>query len=305
MIGVETMNSISNLKDDVKISRWKRNKKKKITRSLGGDLVILGFLGICGVFSALPLFYTVINAFKPLNELFLFPPRFFVRHPTIDNFTTMFQLVSNMWVPFSRYLFNSLFIAIIGTVLYIIIASMAAYPLAKHKFPGSVLLFQVVVSAILFRPEVTGIPQYIIISKLGMVNTYFAILLPIMAGSFGVFLMRQFMVTFPDDTIEAAKIDGCSEYKIFWSIIMPAVKPGWLTLAIFTFQGLWNTTGVQYIYKENLKVLPTVLSQIATAGIARAGAGSAVALFLMIPPIVFFVISQSSVIETMSHSGLK
>jgi ABC-type glycerol-3-phosphate transport system permease component len=295
----------SNVNNKIKISRRKINKKKRLTRSLGGDLVILIFLGFCGAFSILPLIYTVVNAFKPLNELFLFPPRFFVRHPTLDNFTTMIQLASNMWVPFSRYLFNSLFIAIFGTVAYVIIASLAAYPLAKHKFPGSALFFQIVVSAILFRPEVTGIPQYIIISKLGMVNTYFAILLPVFAGSFGVFLMRQFMVTFPTDTIEAAKIDGASEYKIFWSIVMPSVKPGWLTLGIFTFQGLWNTTGVQYIFNESMKVLPTVLSQIATAGIARAGAGSAVALFLMIPPIVFFVISQSSVIETMSHSGLK
>jgi putative chitobiose transport system permease protein len=295
----------SNVNGQIKISRRKINKKKRLTRSLGGDMVIMIFLGACGVFSVLPLVYTVVNAFKPLNELFLFPPRFFVRHPTLDNFTTMIQLASNMWVPFSRYLFNSLFLAIFGTVAYVIIASLAAYPLAKHKFPGSILFFQIVVSAILFRPEVTGIPQYIIISKLGLINTYFSILLPVFAGSFGVFLMRQFMVTFPTDTIEAAKIDGASEYKIFWSIVMPSVKPGWLTLAIFTFQGLWNTTGVQYIYNESMKVLPTVLSQIATAGIARAGAGSAVALFLMIPPIVFFVISQSSVIETMSHSGLK
>jgi putative chitobiose transport system permease protein len=295
----------TNTTGEIKFSRMKINKKKRITRSLGGDITILIFLAFFGVFSALPLVYTVVNAFKPLNELFLFPPRFFVRQPTLDNFTTMIQLASNMWVPFQRYLFNSLFIAIFGTVAYVVIASLAAYPLAKHKFPGSILLFQVIVSAILFRGEVTGIPQYIIISKLGMINTYFAILLPVFAGSFGVFLMRQFMVSFPNDTLEAAKIDGASEFKIFWSIVMPSVKPGWLTLGIFTFQGLWNTTGVQYIYNENMKVLPTVLGQIATAGIARAGAGSAVALFLMIPPIVFFVISQSSVIETMSHSGLK
>ena len=299
------MNTMSNVNGRIKISRMKKNKKKKITRSLGGNITIFIFLAFCGVFTALPLVYTVVNAFKPLNELFLFPPRFFVRHPTLDNFITMIQISQNMWVPFSRYLFNSVFIAVFGTFLYVIIASLAAYPLAKHKFAGSAILFQIIVSAILFRPEVTGIPQYIIISKLGMINTYLAILLPVFAGSFGVFLMRQFMITFPDDTLEAAKIDGASEYRIFWSVVMPSVKPGWLTLGIFTFQGLWNTTGVQYIYNESLKVLPTVLGQIATAGIARAGAGSAVALFLMIPPIVFFIVSQSSVIETMSHSGIK
>ena len=311
MAGVDTMKSISKVNTgikvngDIKISRFKMNKKKKVTRSLGGDMVIFIFLAVCGVFSALPLVYAIVNAFKPLNELFLFPPRFFVRNPTLDNFTTMIQLAENMWVPFQRYLFNSLFIAVFGTAAYTIIASLAAYPLAKHKFPGCALFFQIVVAALLFSPQVTGIPQYIIISKLGLINTYFAILLPVFAGSFGVFLMRQFMVTFPDATIEAAKIDGAGEFKIFWSIVMPAVKPGWLTLGIFTFQGLWNNGGVSYIYSENLKMLPTVLTQIASAGIARAGAGSAVALFLMVPPIIVFVISQSSVIETMSHSGLK
>jgi ABC-type glycerol-3-phosphate transport system permease component len=217
----------------------------------------------------------------------------------------MLQLTQNMWVPFQRYLFNSFFISTVGTAVYIVIASLAAFPLAKHKFPGSVLYFQIVVWAILFRPEVTGIPQYIIISKLGMVNTYFAVILPVLAGSFGVFLMRQFMVTIPDDMLEAAKIDGSSEYRTFWTIVMPVVKPAWLTLIIFTFQQLWNSTGVQYIYDENMKVLPVVLQQITTAGIARAGAGSAVALFLMIPPILIFILSQSSVMETMAHSGLK
>ena len=299
------MKAISNVNGKIKFRRMKINRKKRVTRSLGGDIGIFIFIAAFGAFSALPLVYTVVNAFKPLNEIFLFPPRFFVRHPTLDNFTTMFQLAGNLWVPFQRYLFNSLFISIFGTVVYVIIASLAAFPLAKHRFPGVLIFNQIIVAAILFRPEVTGIPQYIIISKLGMVNTYFAILLPVFAGSFGVFLMRQFMVTFPEATLEAAKIDGASEYKIFWSIVMPSVKPGWLTLAIFTFQGLWNSTGVSYIYNENLKTLPTVLSQIATAGIARAGAGSAVALFLMIPPIVVFIISQSSVIETMSHSGIK
>jgi ABC-type glycerol-3-phosphate transport system permease component len=117
--------------------------------------------------------------------------------------------------------------------------------------------------------------------------------------------MRQFMTTIPFQIIEAARIDGAGEYHIFWNIVMPSVKPGWITLIIFAFQGFWNATGINYIYDETLKGLPAVLSQIATAGIARAGAGSAVALFLMTPPIIIFVISQSSILETMAHSGIK
>lgn len=280
--------------------------KKRVNHSRGGNIAIFVFLAVFGVFMALPLVYTVITAFKPINELFLFPPRFFVRNPTLDNFVTMFQLTQAMWVPFSRYLFNSLFVAVSGTALYIIVSSLAGFSLAKYKFPGRGLYFQIVVWAILFRPEVTGIPQYIILSKFGMVNTYLALILPVLAGSFGVFLMRQFIeIAIPDEMMEAARIDGASDYRIFWTIVMPIVRPAWLTLIIFTFQQFWNTTGVQYIYDESLKMLPTILQQITTSGLARAGAGSAVALVLMIPPIIIFLLSQSSVMETMAHSGLK
>ncbi len=283
-----------------------RVKQKRVTRSFCGNALVLFFLLVMSVFMVLPLLYTVVTAFKPANELFLYPPKFFVQNPTLENFTTMARLVNEMWVPFERYLFNSLFVAAVGTVGYVVIASMAAYALAKYKHKWLKGFYLVVVWAILFRPEVTGIPQYIIISKLSLINTYWAILLPMMSGSFGVFLVRQFVVTaVPDSVIEAAHIDGASELKLFTSIVLPMIKPAWLTLSIFTFQGLWNASGVTYIYDESMKMLPVMLRQIASAGIARAGAGAAVALVLMIPPVIFFLASQSAVMETMSHSGMK
>ncbi len=281
-------------------------KEKRVTRSFAGNSLVLFFLLLMSIFMVLPLFYTVITAFKPLGELFLFPPRFFVQHPTLDNFGTMLRVAQEMWVPFERYLFNSLLVSVVGTVCYLVIACMAAFALAKYRQKWLRIFYAVVVWAILFRPEVTAIPQYIIISRLGLINTYYAILLPMMAGSFGVFLVRQFVVTaVPDSLIEAARIDSAGEWRIFWRIIMPMVRPAWLTLSIFTFQSLWNATGVSYIYNESMKTLPTMLRQIASAGIARAGAGAAVALVLMIPPILVFLLSQSSVLETMSHTGMK
>lgn len=283
-----------------------RNKKKRHSRSNAGTVAIFIFLALVSAFMVLPMVYAIVTSLKPLNELFLFPPRFFVRRPTLDNFTMMIQLSQEMWVPFERYLFNSLFVSVTGTVTYIIIASMAAFPLSKLKFRYAGIFYQIVVLAILFRPEVTRIPQYIIIARLGLIDTYWSIIFPVLAGSFGVFLMRQFMImSIPDDILEAAQIDGVNPYRIFFSIVMPMVKPAWLTLTIFTFQGLWNTTGAQYIYNESVKMLPTVLQQIASGGIPRAGAGAAVALILMIPPITVFIISQSSVMETMSTSGIK
>lgn len=278
----------------------------RLSRSFGGNILVFLFLLIIGFFMAIPLVYAIIQSVKPLDEIFAYPPKFFVRNPTFDNFISVYQLTQNLWVPLSRYIFNSLFISVLGTGLYVVIAAMAAFPLSKHRFPGKKIISLLVVWALLFRSEVTGVSQYIIISELGMINTYLSMLLPPLASTFGVFLMMQFMETaIPESVLEAARIDGASEYRIFFSIVMPSVKPAWLTLVIFTFQSMWNATGVSYVYDESLKTLPSVLSNISSGGLARAGASSAVAVLLMVPPIVIFLISQSSVMDTMAHSGIK
>jgi len=278
---------------------------KKPNRSVGGNIVIFAILIIVGVFTALPLIYTIVNAFKPFDEIFIFPPRLYVRRPTLDNFVLLFQLATNMWVPFSRYVFNSLFICVVGTVGHIFIASLAAYPLAKHQFAAKRIINEIIVLALLFTPQVTYIPLYIIMSNLKLIDTYGALIFPAWQMTLGLFLMRQFMTQIPDALLEAAKIDGAHELGIWWRIVMPNVKPAWLTLMILSFQQLWNQTGGSFIFSESLKPLPTLMSQIAAAGIARAGVGAAVALVLMIPPIILFIISQSSVMETMVNAGIK
>ena len=282
-------------------------KKVRLSRSVAGNLGVLVFLMLICAFMILPILYAVLQAFKPLDEIFLYPPRFFVRNPTLRNFSDTFYLTESMGVPFLRYVFNSLFVTVVGTFLYIVIASAAGYSLAKGFFRGKVLLTSLVVWALLFRPEVTSIPRYIVVSKLGFVDTYWAVLLPALSSTLGVFLIQQFVtVAIPDATLEAARIDGASEYNIFLRIVLPGIKPALLTAIIFTFQSFWNSAdGTQFIYSETLKSLPNVLSTIVTGGIARAGAGAAVSVILMIPPIVVFLISQSSVMETMTHSGLK
>ena len=289
------------------LHKMKRGKSGvRLSRSLGGTIAIALFLLVIGAFMALPIVYSLIQSVKPLDEIFAYPPRFFVRHPTFDNYIQVYQLCQNLWVPLSRYVFNSLFIAGVGTFVYVILASMAAFPLSKHKFLGKAVISALIVWALLFRSEVTGISQYIIISGMGMINTYWALLLPPLASTFGVFLMMQFMESaIPDAVLEAARIDGASEYRTFFSIAMPAVKPAWLTLVIFTFQSFWNVTGVSFVYDESLKTLPSVLNTISSGGLARAGATAAVAVILLVPPIIIFIISQSSISETMAHSGLK
>lgn len=280
-------------------------KRTSLSRSTGGTVVIFAFLIIMGVFMLLPLIYVIVTAFKPLDEILAYPPKFFVRHPTLSNFTDLIEITQETWIPFERSLFNSLALAFLGTVIYIVVASMAAFPLAKSRERFIAVYYQIVVLAILFRPEVTRTPLYIIMSRLHLINTFWSLVLPALSGSFGVFLMRQFMMTIPDSMLEAARVDGASEYLIFWKIVMPMVKPAWMTLAIFTFKDLWNTGETQYIYEESMKTLTAVMQSISSAGIARAGAGAAVALLMMIPPVVVFVISQSSVMETMATTGIK
>lgn len=278
---------------------------KKVSRSAGGNAFVFIILLIFGVFMFFPFVYAVLQSFKPMSELFMFPPKFFVVNPTLENYVLISQLVDNLWIPFGRYVINSAFITLFGTLLHILIVSVAAFPLAKYSFPGSKVFFEIIVLSLLFTPTVTQIPQYIIMSKAGMIDTYWALLLPPLAGSFGLFLMKQFMSVIPDAMLEAAEIDGAGKMRSFWKIVMPNVKPAWLTLLIFVFQTYWNGTGSNYIYTEALKPLPTILSQISTAGIARAGTGSAISVLLMLPSLVLFIVSQSRIVETMAYSGIK
>lgn len=285
--------------------RRKYKRRKNLNRSKWGSAGLFIVLLIFGTFSAYPLIMTVSNAFKPLDELFLFPPTLFPKNPTLDNFKDLSSLISGSWIPFSRYFFNTIIITFLGTAGHVLVASMAAYPLSKYKFPGSKLLFALVVYSLMFAPQVTQIPNYIIISSLGMINTYSAVVLPAIAGSLGLYLMKQFMEQIPMDLIESAKIDGASEYRIFFQIVMPLVKPAWLTLIILLFQRLWTTDGGSFIFNEELKPLSYALRQIAQGSIERSGTIAAVSFIMMIVPIVFFIISQSKIVETMSHSGMK
>lgn len=281
------------------------NRAEKINRTKIGNAGIFFFLGLFGIYSALPLFLTIMQAFKPLNEFFLYPPRYIPRQPTAENFRMLLSLMSTTWVPFSRYVFNTVFITICGTLGHVLVASLAAYPLAKHKFPGAKFIFSLVVTSLMFHSTVTDVVNYITMSTLRWVDTYLAVIVPAFQSVMGVFLMRQFMTQIPDSLLESARIDGASEYRTFWSIIMPQVKPAWLTLAILEFQNLWRLSGSNYIYREELKTLPYAMSQIVAGGIIRAGAGAAATVILMAVPIIFFILAQTQILQTMASSGIK
>ena len=280
--------------------------KKRLSRSVGGDITLIICLMLLAVIMLLPIVYAVVTSLKPNNELWIFPPRFFVRNPTTKNYSGLFELMNTSWVPFSRYFFNTLFITVVGSIGHIMIATMCAYPLACYRFPGSRFIFKLIQTSLMFSASVTAIPTFIVMSKLHLVDNYLALILPAFALPLGLFLMKQFIEQMVHPALlESAELDGASEFIKCFKIVFPMVKPAWLTLAIFSVQTLWTVGNTPYIYTENKKTLNYAMSQIVSAGIARQGVGAAVAVVMLLVPLLFFIISQSNIVETMGSSGIK
>ncbi len=282
-----------------------KGSNKQVGKSWRSDIGIFLLLFFMGLFMIFPIYLAVVNSIKPIQEVFLMPPKLYAMDPTTDNFRDLFKIANNSWVPFSRNVFNSVFVTVVATVLHVLFASTAAFILSKCRFPGNALLNQVVVIALLFNSTVLYIMQYMVMATLGMINTYSALILPIISTSMGLYLMRQSMTTIPDAMIEAAKVDGAGLMRICWGIVMPNCKPALMTIIIFEFQTAWNTNGGGLVYDEALKTIPVVVQQIAAAGIARQGAIAASAVVLMVPPLLVFVLAQRNVMETMAHAGMK
>ena len=283
-----------------------RRHRVVLSRSAGGDAGITVVLTILGAFMFLPMVYAISQAFKPLDELWMYPPRFFVRQPTLKNFSDLFTLMNDSWVPFTRYIFNTVFTTVMGTFGHLFIASMCAYALAKIKFPGGKFVFKTIRSSLMFSSTVGGITSFMIMTALHLVDSYLAIIIPAWGATMGLYLMKQHMdSTVPNTVLESARLDGASEIRTYWTIAMPMVKPAWLTLIILSFQGLWNQGASIYIYSEQLKSINYAIGQIMAGGIKRAGASSASGVLMMMVPITVFVISQSNIIETMGSSGMK
>ena len=283
-----------------------RGHKVVLNRSRGGDAGITVMLTIMGAFMFLPMLYVVMQSLKPLDELWMFPPRFFVVHPTLSNFGDLFSLMGDSWVPFSRYIFNTVFITAVGTFFYVFVASLAAYSLSKLNFPGRKLLFSLVVTSLMFHSTVNQVSHFILLSTLNWVDTYLAIIVPVLATPLGLYLIKQFMESSVHDSVlESARLDGASEFRIYWTIAMPMVKPAVLTLIVQTVQTLWNTGASIYIHSEQLKTFNYAIQQIVAGGVARAGAGAAATVVMMLVPIMVFVFNQSKIVETMGASGMK
>ncbi|TDQ41037.1 carbohydrate ABC transporter permease [Aureibacillus halotolerans] len=281
-------------------------KKRKVDV---GSVFLYTFLTGLGLLMLAPLVYMASTAVKPVSELFLFPPRFFPINPTLINFRDLLLITGTSFVPFSRYIFNSVIVTGGIVTLGVLISCMAAYPLAKHDMPFKNTIFSLIVTALMFSPMVLQIPQYLMISQSGLMNTYFAMILPYLAAPIGIFLMIQFLKQIPDSLLESARLDGASEWKILWAIIVPLLKPAIATFALLSFIQAWNDPypAMMYTTKEELKSLPLAIQSISGGAgvVARVGTSAAASFLMIVPTIIVFIVTQRMVLQTMAHSGLK
>lgn len=262
------------------------------------------------VFMIMPVVYIISHALKPIDELFMFPPRFFVQKPTLKNFTDLFRAASSTGVPMTRYLVNSILITIVSIGATLIITTSTAYALSKKKFKLKRFLFSVNQTALMFVAVAVAIPRYLIIDTIGLNDTFFVHIIPYLAMPVGLFLVKQFIDQVPDELIEAAKMDGANDWNIITNIIIPLIKPALATVAILTFQMIWNSTESSNLYiitetKKTFSFYLTTLTANQVVSIAGAGMAAAAGLIMFLPNLIIFIVMQSRVMDTMSHSGIK
>lgn len=267
------------------------------------------FLIPFAIFMLLPIVFIFNHAFKPLDELYAFPPRFFVIKPTFENFENLFELANTSGIPLSRYILNSLLVTGAVVFLSVFISTLAGYVLSKKQFRGKNAIFEINNAALMFVPIAVMIPRYLTVSILGIEDTYFAHIFPLIAMPVGLFLIKQFIDQIPDSLIEAAVIDGASSFKIYWKIILPLIRPAVATAAILAFQLVWNDleTSTLFTTSENMRTLAFYMSTLAieTNVVVGQGMAAVAALIMFVPNLLLFIILQSKVMNTMSHSGLK
>ncbi|MBR6303205.1 MAG: carbohydrate ABC transporter permease [Lachnospiraceae bacterium] len=270
-------------------------------------LLVLPMVLLCG----LPIIFIIFHAFKPMEELFAFPPKFITLHPTLDNFVKLIKASRSGSIPLSKYFFNSIFVTVAVVFGSLLFSTMAAYALSKIKFKGAKIMMQINQIALMFVSVAVMIPRYLVVNKLGMIDTYWAEILPLLALPVGLFLIKQFVDQVPDSLIEAAYMDGAKEWQIYLKVILPLIKPAIATAAILVFQQVWNNleTSNYYVNDDSIKSLAfymnTLTSTTTTNTVAGQGIAAAASLIMFLPNLILFIILQKNVMNTMAHSGIK
>lgn len=275
-----------------------------------GQIKLYLFVIPLALITGLPIVYIIFHAFKPMEELFAFPPKFITTHPTLDNFRQLFKASRAAGIPLSKYLFNSVLITVSVVFSSMILSSAAAYAMSKLKFKGRDLVFSINQLALMFVPVAVMIPRYLVVEFLGLTDTYWSQILPLIPLPVSVFLLKQFVDTVPDSLIEAAYMDGATELHVYFKIIIPMIKPALATAAILVFQQVWSNLEASnyYISDEGLKSLVFYMNTLASANgnsVAGQGVQAAASLLMFLPNLILFCFLQNKVMNTMAHSGIK
>jgi len=293
------------------MSSLKRQQKRKLKklRMKRSQWPVYLMLSPMVLMSVLPILYIVFTAFKPIGELFAYPPKFITLRPTLDNFKKLFEASEDTIFPLSMYLFNSIVSTVAVVFIGLAIAVAAAYVLSKKRFHGREIIFKMNTLSMMFVATAVSIPRYLIIKEVGLIDSFWANIIPMLATPVGVFLLKQFVDQLPDALIEAARIDGANDYQIIWKIVLPLVKPALATVAILLFQSSWNSmeASKMFINTESLKTFAFYMNTLSNSGNGVAGVGisAAASLLMFLPNVVLFVMMQSKVMNTMAHSGMK
>ncbi|MGW0082174.1 carbohydrate ABC transporter permease [Streptomyces sp. NPDC003393] len=277
-----------------------RDRRTRMTRGITYAVLGLGLL-----ITAAPFLWMGLAAFKTPRDLSASPPVWIPTDWTSANFSKLFDLLD---VPL--YFFNSVLVAVFVTLCNLLFCSMLGYALAKLHFAGKKVIFGVVMAALMVPGNLMLMPQFVMMSKMNLIDTYAALILPFAAGAFGVFLMRQFMSTVPDELLEAARVDGAREWYIFWRIVIPQVKPALATLSIFVFLGSWNNFLWPLVATNDpgKYTLPVALATFATDPTKANGSNGVLmagAFLVVLPVLAVFVVLQRYFTQCIATAGLK
>lgn len=281
---------------------WRRTKERPIGEARP-SVVAYAVLGLGLVVVMSPFFWMALSSVKTEGEIRRVPPTWWPETPTLDNFRELFTRLD-----FTQFFANSTLVAVVVTLGNLVFCSMLGYVLAKYDFAGKKLLFRVVLGTLMIPGMVTLVPLFVLVANMGMVNTYFGLILPFLAAPFGVFLMRQFFLGIPDELIDAARVDGASEGRIFVQIVVPLAKPALATLAILTFLGSWNNFLWPLVVAttEDRYTLPVALALYSTGqnqtdyGLLLAGA-----VVVLMPILVLFLLLQRYFVQGIAMTGIK
>jgi multiple sugar transport system permease protein len=267
-----------------------------------GKIVLYGTLIIIAGVTLAPLVWMFSASFMPSGQASVFPPPFFPKEVTFEHYASLFTRLN-----LARYLFNSAFLSVVVTLISLIINSMAGYAFGKYRFKGRDTVFKMLVTSLVIPAQVTMLPLFLMLNKLGFINTYMGVIIPGMASIFGIFLIRQYAFSIPDSLIEAARIDGAGDFRIYWSLMLPLCKPILITLAIFTFMGTWNDFLWPLIVMtdDSMYTLPVAIANLSGEHVQDTELMMAGSVITIAPVLILFAVVQKYYISGIMAGGVK